>query len=384
MSIKMGTKRIVAGSAVVMAAATTVAGVGALLAARAIRRRLQPEFDFRDAVVAITGGSRGLGFALAREFAQRGARLAICARDEETLREAEHRLHAYGAQVCAFRCDIGIREQAEEFIRNVEQRFGHIDVLVNNAGQIEVGPLESQRIEDFQQAMDTMYWGMVYTSLAAYAAMAMRGEGRIVNITSIGGKIAVPHLLPYCGAKFAAVGFSEGLRAELAKNNLKVTTVVPGLLRTGSHMNATFKGDHRREYSWFAMGASLPLVSMHAGRAARKIVNATARGAAEIILTPQAKLSVAIHGVAPGMVSDIAGLANRLMPGTGSGRAERYTGKESSTPLTRSFITSPGRAAARDFNQHPESGPIGGDRDVSSRPLRPQAVGQNPEPLATD
>jgi short-subunit dehydrogenase len=380
----MRTKNLVIGSAAAITAAGTVAGVGAFLGFRALRRRFNPDFDFRNAVVAITGGSRGLGFALALEFAQRGARLAICARDEETLREAEHRLHAYGAEVFAVRCDIGVREQAEKFIRGVEQRFGRIDVLVNNAGQIQVGPLESQRVEDFEAAMQTMYWGMVYSCLAAYPAMAVRGDGRIVNITSFGGKIAVPHLLPYCGAKFAAVGFSEGLRAELAKDHLKVTTVVPGLLRTGSHMNATFKGDHRKEYSWFSLGASLPLVSMNARRAARKIVDAAARGAAEIILTPQAKLGVAAHGVAPGLVSDIAGVANRVMPGTGSRRPHRFTGKESSTPLTRSFVTHSGRAAARDFNQHPESGPVGGDKDVSSRPLRPRAVGQNPDPLPTD
>lgn len=380
----MRTKHLVVGSAAAMAAAGTVAGVGAYMAIRGVRRRLYPDFDFRNSVVAITGGSRGLGFALALEFGRRGARLAICARDEETLREAEHRLHAYDAEVFAYRCDIGVRGQAEEFIRQVEQRFGRIDVLVNNAGQIEVGPLEAQRVEDFQNAMDTMYWGMVYTSMAAYPAMAERREGRIVNITSFGGKVAVPHLLPYCGAKFAAVGFSEGLRSELAKNAVTVTTVVPGLLRTGSHMNATFKGDHQKEYSWFAMGASLPLVSMNASRAARKIVDAAARGAAEIVLTPQAKLAVAVHGIAPGLVSDIAGVANRVMPGTGSRRPQRYTGKESSTPLTRSFVTHSGRKAARDFNQHPESGPVGGDKDVSSRPLRPRAVGQNPEPLATD
>lgn len=379
----MRTKQVLVGSAAIMAATGTAAGVGAILGFRALRRRLQPEVDFRDAVVAITGGSRGLGFALALEFARRGAKIAICARDEETLREAEHRLHAYSGRVCAVQCDIGVREQAEAFISSVEQQFGHIDVLVNNAGQIEVGPLESQRIEDFEQAMDTMYWGMVYTSLAAYPAMVNRGVGRIVNITSIGGKVAVPHLLPYCGAKFAAVGFSEGLHAELAKDNVKVTTVVPGLMRTGSHMNAIFKGDHRKEYSWFALAATLPLVSMSARRAARKIVNATARGAAEIVLTPQAKLAVAVHGIAPGLASDIAGVANRVMPGTGSRRPQRYTGKESSTLLTRSFVTRQGRAAAQEFNQHPERGPVGGDADISSRPLRPRAVGQNPE-LATD
>jgi short-subunit dehydrogenase len=367
-----------------MTAAGAATGVGAFLAGRALLRRMSPEFDFNGKVVVITGASRGLGFALAREFARRGAKIAICARDEEILHEAEHRLHAYGASVCAFRSDIRIREQAEAFIRKAEEEFGRIDVLVNNAGQIGVGPLESQRVEDFQEAMDTMYWGVLYTTMAVYPAMARRGEGRIVNITSFGGRIAVPHLLPYCGAKFAAVGFSEGLRAELAKDNVKVTTVVPGLLRTGSHVNAAFKGEHRKEYSWFALGASLPLVSMSARRAARKIVNATARGKAEIVLTPQAKLAVVVHGLAPGLVSDVAGMVNRAMPGTGSRRAQRFAGKESATSLSESFVTNAGRQAARDFNQHPDSGPAGGDANVSTRPLRPRVVGQNPEPLETD
>lgn len=380
----MRMRNVLVGSAAVMTAAGAVAGVGGILAGRALLRRMRPDFDFRDSVVAITGGSRGLGFALALEFGRRGAKIAICARDEDILHEAEHRLHAYSIPVCAFRCDIGVRAEAEAFIRRVEDDFGRIDVLVNNAGNIEVGPLESQRIEDFEKAMATMYWGAVYTTMAAYPAMAQRGQGRIVNIASFGGKVSVPHLLPYCAAKFAAVGFSEGLRSELAKDGVKVTTVVPGLLRTGSHMNATFKGDHRKEYSWFSLGASLPLLSMNAHRAARKIVNAAARGAAQIILTPQAKLMVWSHGLAPGLVSDIAGLAHRVMPGTGSRRAQRYTGKESQTSLTTSFLTLAGRRAAKDLNQHPQSGPVGGDADISSRPLRPRAVGQNPEPLPTD
>jgi short-subunit dehydrogenase len=340
--------------------------------------------DFRGKTVVITGGSRGLGFALALEFAHRGANLAICARDQKTLHEAEHRLHAHGAQVLAVRCDIGNRQEAESFLRQVEEEFRRIDVLVNNAGNIEVGPLEAQRLEDFEEAMRTMYWGMVYTTLAVYPGMACRGGGSIVNITSFGGKVAVPHLLPYSAAKFAAVGFSEGLRSELAKDNIKVTTVVPGLLRTGSHLNATFKGDHQKEYGWFSLSASLPLVSMNAHRAARKIVDAAAHGKAEIVLTPQAKLAVAMHGVAPGFVSGVLGVLHPRLPGTGSRHPQRYAGKESESPLTRSFITSAGRRAGRALNQHPESGPGGGDAKAGSQPLRPRAIGQNREPLPAD
>ncbi len=380
----MRKKQIVIASAAAVAAAGTAAGVGAFLAGRALLRRMQPDFDLHDAVVAITGGSRGLGFALAMEFASRGAKLAICSRDERTLRDAEHRLQARGARVWAYSCDVGVRQQAESFIRGVEEQFGHIDVLINNAGQIEVGPLDSQRIEDFENAMNTMYWGMVYTIMTAYPGMAKQGLGHIVNITSIGGKMAVPHLLPYSAAKFAAMGFSEGLHAELARKKLKVTTVVPGLMRTGSHMNAIFKGDHRKEYSWFALAASLPLLSMDARRAARKIVDATARGASEIILTPQAKLAAVLHGVAPGLVSDLLGVSNRFLPGTGSHLPQRYTGKESESLVTRSFLTRAGRKAAHEYNQHPNSGPVGCNTDVSSTPLTRRNVGENPTSLASD
>jgi hypothetical protein len=145
------------------------------------------------------------------------------------------------------------------------------------------------------------------------------------------------------------------MRAELAKDHVKVTTVIPGLMRTGSHANAVFKGDHRKEYSWFSLAATLPVSAMDAHRAARKIVDAAARGAAEIILTPQAKLLAIAHGVAPGVVSDVLGVTNRFMPGTGSRDRRRFTGKESESAVSRSFLTSLGRSAGRELNQHPEA-----------------------------
>jgi NAD(P)-dependent dehydrogenase (short-subunit alcohol dehydrogenase family) len=148
------------------------------------------------------------------------------------------------------------------------------------------------------------------------------------------------------------VGFSEGLRAELAKDGIKVTTVVPGLMRTGSHVNAYFKGDHRSEYSLFSLSATMPLVSMDARKAARRIVGAVRGGRAEIILSPQAKAATAIHGLFPGMTADVLGLLNRVLPsGTAS---ERHTGKESETPVSQSFVTVLGRKAGARLNQYPE------------------------------
>jgi len=355
--------------------AGTAAGIGAVLLGREVWKRARAVPSFAGQVVVITGGSRGLGFALAQEFAARGAKLAICGRDQEVLQEAESRLRSMRADVLASLCNIADHAQATRFIREATERFGRIDVLVNNAGTIAVGPIESQTLADFEAAMGTMFWGIVYTTLAALPPMLERRAGRIVNITSIGGKVAIPHLTPYSCAKFAAVGFSEALRAELAKDNIKVTTVVPGLMRTGSHANAVFKGNHRKEYSWFALGATLPVSAMEPHRAARRIVDAAARGKAEIILTPQAKLLAGAHGIAPGTVADILGIANRFMPGTGSRDPHRFTGKESESAVTRSFLTALGRLAGRELNQHPERGPVGGDADVSSRPLGPRVVG---------
>jgi hypothetical protein len=152
--------------------------------------------------------------------------------------------------------------------------------------------------------------------------------------------------------------------------------VVPGLMRTGSHANAVFKGDHHKEYSWFSLGATLPVTAMDAHRAARTVVNAAARGTSEVVLSVPAKLLALAHGIAPGTVSDILGISNRFMPGTGSRDPHRFTGKESETAVSRSFLTGLGRSAGRDLNQHPERGPVGGDADVSSRPLGPRALGR--------
>src|SRR6185312_1006001 len=193
-------------------------------------------------VVLITGGSRGLGLLLAHEFARHGAKLVICARNEQELAHAEQELEQHGAEIFNLACDISDHLQVENLVQQATAKFGRIDVLVNNAGIITVGPLMAQTLQDFKESMDIMFWGAYYSTMAVLPQMLERKSGRIVNITSIGGKVSVPHLLPYDSAKFAMVGFSEGLRAEMAKEGIKVVTIVPGLMRTGSQVNAYFKG----------------------------------------------------------------------------------------------------------------------------------------------
>jgi NAD(P)-dependent dehydrogenase (short-subunit alcohol dehydrogenase family) len=259
----------------------------------------------------VTGGSRGLGLLLAKELSRRGCEVVICARDIDELASAADEIDG---EVLAVQCDVTDRAQVENVVRVATERYGRVDILVNNAGIIQIGPIASMRQEDFDRALDVNFRGALTFILAVLPQMRARHDGRIANITSIGGKVAVPHLLPYDCAKFALVGLSEGLRAELASDGICVTTVVPGLMRTGSAIHAEIKGDHQRELAWFAAGDLTPLTSMNADRAARRIVDAIARGEAEVTLSWQAKLLRLMHDLMPGLTADVLGLVNRLLP----------------------------------------------------------------------
>src|SRR5207245_167091 len=198
-------------------------------------------------------------------------------------------------------------------MQSVRQQLGPVDILVNNAGVIAVGPLLSQKLEDFQEAMDVMFWGTVHPTLAVLPQMVSTGRGKIVNVTSIGARVSVPHLVPYCCAKFAAAGFSEGLHAELKRFGIHVLTVAPGLMRTGSHLHAQFKGRHRQEFGWFALSGTNPLASISARRAARKIVDAACANRADLVISWQAKLMAELHGIAPGLMQEAMAMVNRLL-----------------------------------------------------------------------
>jgi short-subunit dehydrogenase len=322
-----------------------VAAAGGALVAREAVRRLMPRYDLRGKVALVTGGSRGLGFAIADELVGRGARLVICARDPERLERARMLLAARGADVRAIPCDVSDNEQVERMI----EEAGRVDVLVNNAGVIGVGPLETQRLEDFVQMHAIMFWGVVHPTLAVLPQMRARREGRIANVTSIGGKVAVPYLLPYDAAKFAAVGFSEGLRAELAGTGVVVTTVVPGLMRTGSYVAALFKGRRETMYRLFTPISATPLTTISGRRAARKIVDAIERGDPELTLTLHANLATRVAGVAPGPTQRLLGVVARALPSGGT--TESLPGHAIDSTIDETALLAAGRRARADLNQ---------------------------------
>ncbi len=315
-------------------------------------RALKPRYNFRDKHVLITGGSRGLGLVLARQLGARGARLTICSRDANELIRAGEDLHQRGGKVVAVECDVTDRARVRELVAVAQQRNGAVDVLINNAGVIRVGPVEEMREEDYEQSMRTHFWAPLYAILELVPGMKARGAGRVVNISSFGGKVAVPHLLPYSAGKFALVGLSNGLRSELARHGIVVTTVCPGLMRTGSHLNAEFKGHHDEEYAWFAAGNATPGLSMSAECAAAKIIDACAVGDAEAVLGLPAKLAVAAQALCPNLMAEVLALVDRyILPASGGG-TEVFKGRNSRGKLPEAVTKYTDRAAVRNNELH--------------------------------
>ena len=291
-----------------------LAGVLVFAAWLALRIIRTLHFSLKNKVAIITGGSRGLGLVLARQICAAGGNVALLARNNEELIRAKTDLAGRGGRVITIQCDLLDSGQIQSAIRQTIDRFGKIDILINNAGIIEVGPLEHLTREDFERSMAVHFWAPYALTSAVVPEMRTWGGGRIVNISSIGGKIAVPHLAAYSVSKFALTGFSDAIRAELALDKIYVTTVAPGMMRTGSHVNATFKGRHDSEFAWFAASAGAPLISMNAERAARKIIAACRRGQPSLTLTYAARTAILGNALFPNLTGYAMKIVNRFLP----------------------------------------------------------------------
>ncbi|MDQ3197851.1 MAG: SDR family oxidoreductase [Verrucomicrobiota bacterium] len=290
----------------------TLGGLG--LAAWAISRSLRSDYSFAGKVVIVTGGSRGLGLTIARRLAAEGARLALFARDAEELASASDELRALGGEALAVPCDLLNRDQSLGAVQTVLDHFGTIDVLINNAGIIEVGPLENMRRRDFEKSMQLHFWAPFNLMRQVIPAMRRAGGGRIVNISSLGGKVAVPHMAAYSASKFALVGLSDAFRAELAQDGIRVTTVTPGMMNTGSQGHAKFKGNHGAEFTWFSLSTALPFTAVDADRAAEKIVQACRRGQGSLIIGWSARAAIIGNALMPSLTGEFMKLANRVLP----------------------------------------------------------------------
>ncbi len=313
-------------------------------------------FSLRDKVVLITGGSRGLGLVLARQICAAGGKVALIARDAEELGRAKADLTRHGGRVLTLQCDLFNTAQIRSAVRQTIDHFGKIDILINNAGIIEVGPLAHMTREDFERAMQLHFWAPFELISQIVPEMRTWGGGRIVNISSIGGKVAVPHLAPYSASKFALTGFSDALRAELARDNIHVTTVAPGMMRTGSHVNAKFKGKHDIEFAWFAASAGAPLISINADRAARKILDACRRGQPSLTLTFAARTAILGNALFPNITGYMMKLVNRVLPKSAGEDGNEARPGSATRRIIPNFVTHLADEATRRNNEDSRNG----------------------------
>ncbi len=310
--------------------------------------------EYRGKTVVITGASRGLGLLLARDFARCGARLALLSRNERDIAGVANDAGLRGADVLPIRCDVRSRKDLTRTIARIRERFGRIDVLVNNAGVIQVGPFAQMTERDFAEAMGTYFWGPLRLIRAVAPLMRDQGGGHIINISSVGGRVAVPHMAPYVAGKFALAGLTDVLHAELSVDGIKVTGVYPLTMRTGSPFNVVVKGQTDKEFGWFLLGDSLPLLSMDAERAAHMIVRRSARGKAHVVPGFQARIAEVGDAAFPNTVSAFRRLVARALPAAPS-EQRRTSGWNSGSPLLRSRLARLSQRAAernREVDSH--------------------------------
>lgn len=307
-----------------------------LLGSKLINRAINSS-SLKGKVVLITGGTTGLGFALLMHLLNEGCRVAICARTEENLDEISKNF----PQVHTIRCDVSKKDEVTVLVRDVINQFGDIDIVINNAGVIMVGPMESFTYKEYESAMDIMYWGIVNTTLAVLPHMKEKKSGQIVNITSVGGKVSIPHLLPYSAAKFAAVGYSEGITAELRRHNIFVSTIIPGLMRTGSYDNALFQKDNKNLFKIFAMSSTDPLITVSADTAARRTIRAIKDKKAVKVIGVPTQLLIELHHFFPNTMAKLFFLTSEVLPGFEDekeferGRNIRLSHEDSEVPIFR-------------------------------------------------
>jgi NAD(P)-dependent dehydrogenase (short-subunit alcohol dehydrogenase family) len=283
------------------------------------RRRL----GLRGRVAIVTGGARGLGLTITRALVQQGCRVAICGRDPDTVRRCVEQLRGEGFTISGQGCDVSDPVQAGAFVQAVVETYGTVDILVNNAAQCYVGPAPELDSLDMQHALQNIFWGPFYATRAVLPQMRANRFGRIVNVTSIGGKLPIPHQAAYVAAKHATTGWSETLALELEQEGITVSTITPPPLRNGAPLHAHYNGQREAEFMWFASALTSPLSAIDAERVAQVVVEAIVYGQHERAVSALSWLAARAHGLAPNVLgSGLRWIARRMpaaaSPGTSS------------------------------------------------------------------
>ncbi|MEV6213359.1 SDR family oxidoreductase [Nocardia sp. NPDC051833] len=262
-----------------------------------------PPIDLRGAVVAVTGGARGIGRATAALFAARGAAVTIGDLDAVTVETTAKEIGSRGAVL-----DVTSRASIDDFLAAA----GPVDILVNNAGIMPLGTFLDEPTNISAAQINVNFWGPIHGMQAALPGMIERGRGHIVNVASLAGKMPTPGGAVYCGTKHAVVGLSTSVRAEVAEHGVSVSTVMPSLVHTD-----------------LGSGASLPsALSLEPEDVARAIVDSVRHRRAEVVLPRWLGAAVDVTRVLPGAVVDttlrVGGLRDRGLAANDSAERAEY------------------------------------------------------------
>ena len=250
----------------------------------------------KDKVIIITGATSGIGKALAYEYASRGARLVISARNNEKLMEVSEDLLRTGIRVLPVKADVSVEEDCRELIRKTVEELGTIDVLINNAGISMRALFEEVDLEVLRKLMNTNFWGTVYCSKFALPYL-LKSKGSLVGISSIAGYKGLPGRTGYSSSKFAMQGLLEVIRIENRKKGLHVLIAAPGF--TASNIrNVALSKDGRQQGETPLDESKL----MPAETVANKIADAIERRKRTLILTTQGKMTVLLNKFLPSFV----------------------------------------------------------------------------------
>lgn len=247
--------------------------------------------------IVITGASQGIGRALAEAAAKRGASVLAAARSEDLLTELAHKVRAAGGVIETIRADIAQREDREAMAGAALRHFGGVDVLINNAGIGATGHFAEVGAERLRKIMEVNVFALIETTRQFLPLLRLGTTSAILNISSIAGKRGIPARSEYSASKFAVQGFSEALRAELAKDGIDVLLVCPGLTQTNFSHNmleqkAALQLDHMR--------------GMTAEAVAEATLRALERGRNEVSLSLGGKLVVLVNRLFPRLADRIA------------------------------------------------------------------------------
>src|ERR1700758_5079488 len=270
---------------------------------------------FAGKVAVVTGAGSGIGQALAVELGRSGAKVAISDVDVEGLAQTEEQLKAIGAPVKSDRLDVTEREAFLAYAEAVNEHFGKVNQIYNNAGIAFTGDIEICQFKDIERVMDVDFWGVVNGTKAFLPHLIASGDGHVINVSSLFGLMAMPGQAAYNSAKFAVRGFTEALRQEMALNGhpVKVTSVHPGGIKTAIARNSTAAEgvDPDAQAKFF----DKRLASTTPQRAAEIILDAVRKNRARVLVGPDAKaLDLVVRLTGSGYQRLFAPVVGRMKP----------------------------------------------------------------------